>query len=347
MPQLRAIPTSHLNQLQKVFKAARLRTTSITFGITSLLENINTEEKNSVAIYVDESVVEMKIMLGGGVAALRSIEDTSQVNMEEREFDSTSIANQIRISLGQLPISSRNLIHSVRIFGLPSLVEDLKDAIQSAVERMGMTVETGTIHANKQIIDPEDTGDLYQPALYTAVKGLFDQKYDFEFSIPQTSRLKQITAVISSQRIAWAGGGSIGLILVTIIAFTLQYWKLSDLETRWNTIRPQVTELDNIQQQIRKFQPWFDTSVPSLEIMKTLAESFPEEGSVWIKTIGIKDLSSVTCTGFARNNMEWLKLQDQLGKNKSIGDMHVLQTKGDAVIQFAFTFQWKGISNGS
>lgn len=354
-----AIPSGHLSQLQKVFKAAGLRTTAITFGITSLFDSIEEVKTNSISIYVDEDAIEMKVVLGGGIAALRLIEDLSEVDPAERDFDPALIANQIRISLGQLPNDSRNQIHTVRIYGSPSLVASLQEAIQGAVERMGMRVEIGTTSYIKQIITV-DTGKSFSfPVLFTIAKQVMGLKYDFEFSLPQTSRLKQLSGLITSQRIVWAGGGGVGLILITITAFILQYWQLSNLETSWNSIKGKVADIEVLQKQNKKFQPWFDQSAPTLEILKTLAETFPEEGSVWIKSIGIKEYSSITCTGFARNYPELQKLKEQLyERKKSIGELNLgqvgeskgqgkSQAKSDAPLQFSFTFQWEGSNNGN
>ncbi len=41
-----------------------------------------------------------------------------------------------------------------------------------------------------------------------------------------------------------------------------------------------VTEVEAIQEQVKQFRPWFDTSVPSLTILQILTEAFPEEGSI-------------------------------------------------------------------
>src|SRR5207244_9408105 len=72
-------------------------------------------------------------------------------------------------------------------------------------------------------------------------------------------------------------------------AFVIQQWQLSRLRSQWSAIAPKVTELDNLQQQIRKFRPWFDDSLRSLSILRRLTEAFPEDGVVSIKTLEIRE----------------------------------------------------------
>jgi hypothetical protein len=115
---------------------------------------------------------------------------------------------------------------------------------------------------------------------------------------------------------------------------------LTRLESRWAAIHPQVEELDELQQRIRKYRPWFDTSMNSLTALQGLAESFPEDGRVTAKTVVIRNLASVTCTGTARDNQSLLDTLDQLRAIPGIGEMKVDQIRGKSPLQFAFNFQW-------
>jgi Tfp pilus assembly protein PilN len=105
-------------------------------------------------------------------------------------------------------------------------------------------------------------------------------------------------------------------------------------------MEPKVKELDNMQQQIKKFRPWFDGSFRSLSILRKLAESFPEEGVVTAKTLEIRELSSITCSGTARDNQAFLRMLDQLRAAKEVTDVKVDQVRGTAPMQFTFNFHW-------
>jgi len=101
-----------------------------------------------------------------------------------------------------------------------------------------------------------------------------------------------------------------------------------------------------MQQQIKKYRPWFDESFRNLSILRKLTEAFPEEGAVSAKSVGIRDLSTVTCSGIARDTQALLKMLDQLRHTRQIGDVKVEQIRGKAPLQFTLNFQWaEGASN--
>jgi len=126
------------------------------------------------------------------------------------------------------------------------------------------------------------------------------------------------------------------------LAFVVQYSRLSKLEKEWAVIEPQVRKVEALQENVRTFRPWFDDSVQSLRIATMLASAFPEEGSVWVKTFGIKDLSKVTFSGNARANRDLLKMLDTLRKTGGIEDVQVLQVRGGSPVQFSVSFRWNG-----
>jgi hypothetical protein len=124
-------------------------------------------------------------------------------------------------------------------------------------------------------------------------------------------------------------------------AFGFQQWQLSDLRSQWTAMAPTVTELDDLQQQIRKFRPWFDESFRNLSILRKVTEAFPEDGMVSAKSFEIRELSSVSCSGVARDNAAFLRLHDQLRATKEIADLKVDSVKGKMPLQFTFNFRWE------
>ena len=122
--------------------------------------------------------------------------------------------------------------------------------------------------------------------------------------------------------------------------FSYQQLQLSGLNSRWASLKPKVMELDDLQQQIRKFRPWFDDSLPSLNILRRLTEAFPADGSVSAKSLEIHEGSAITCAGVARDNPAWLKTFDQLRKIPEIRDVQVDQLRGNKPLQFTFSFHW-------
>jgi len=92
---------------------------------------------------------------------------------------------------------------------------------------------------------------------------------------------------------------------------------------------------------IKQFRPWFDDSVRGLAILRRLTEAFPEDGSVTAKTVEIRDLATVSCTGVARDYASLLRTVAQLRSAHQIPDVNLGQTRGQPPsIQFSFSFVW-------
>src|SRR5204863_3299567 len=116
----------------------------------------------------------------------------------------------------------------------------------------------------------------------------------------------------SSRKLGWIGVAA-AVILVTVGgAIGWQQWKLNGLRKQWSAMASKALEVEEMQQKIRRFRPWFDESMPSLSILRRVTEAFPVEGSVWTKTVEIRNQASVICTGTTRNNDALMKTLDQL-----------------------------------
>ena len=161
-----------------------------------------------------------------------------------------------------------------------------------------------------------------------------------DFLPPKTHPWQQFTTRYSSKKLFYAGATAGTAALLLAGAFVIQQWQLSRLRSQWSAISLQVTELENLQQQIRKFRPWFDDSLRSLSILRRLAEAFPEDGVVSAKTVEIRELAAVTCSGSAKDSPSLQATMDRLRATKEIGNLKVEQVHGSAPLQFTFNFQW-------
>jgi hypothetical protein len=107
-----------------------------------------------------------------------------------------------------------------------------------------------------------------------------------------------------------------------------------------------VTQLEDMQQQIRKYRPWFDESLRTLSILRRLTEAFPEDGSVSAKTVEFREPATVSCTGTARDSSALMKTLDQLRAAKEISSLKVDHLQGKSPLQFTFNFRW-GMEGGN
>ena len=103
---------------------------------------------------------------------------------------------------------------------------------------------------------------------------------------------------------------------------------------------PRVSTLDGMQQQIVQYRPWFDNSFRCLSILRQLTMAFPEDGAVSAKTVEIRDVNTVTCSGTARDNTALLKALSQLRAANGVTDLKVDQIRGKSPMQFTFDFRW-------
>jgi hypothetical protein len=106
-------------------------------------------------------------------------------------------------------------------------------------------------------------------------------------------------------------------------------------------------DLGEVQGQIQKYRPWFDSSFRYLSILKDVTGAFPEDGSVTAKTLEIRnvaeapDANAVSCSGNAATYAALQKTVHQLGSVNGVSDLNV-PTRGKAPIQFTLDFRLNG-----
>jgi hypothetical protein len=136
------------------------------------------------------------------------------------------------------------------------------------------------------------------------------------------------------------GAAAAVLLLLVGGAFSVQQYKRSQLRSKWDGMSAKVRELDEMQTQIRRFRPWFDSTFRNLSIVRKVTEAFPEEGVVTAKSLEIRDVSAVSCSGVANDNQALLKMLEQLRASKDVRDLKVDNIRGKTPLQFTFNFHW-------
>lgn len=71
-----------------------------------------------------------------------------------------------------------------------------------------------------------------------------------------------------------------------------------------------------------------------------MTQAFPVEGTVWTKTVEIRNQTAVICSGTARNSEALMKTLDQLRASEDVSNVSVDSVRGTAPLQFSFNFQW-------
>ncbi|MCX6890024.1 MAG: hypothetical protein NTX51_00635 [Verrucomicrobia bacterium] len=334
------IPRNHLVVLDSALRAARLKPVSFSLGIVALQPAGPEASGGVLALTIGESHVGLQVTSGGGVAALRTLEGALEMEGGRRLLHADLVARESRITLGQLPAELRESVRRIRIFGPPDLSQQLADEMELRLEPMGLKVELVSRYADNEFSLRCPADAAVSPALSLAAERLAGREALFEFLLPRVTAWQQVTARYSSGKLRTAGAVAAVVFLLVAGLFLIQQWQLMRLQSQWAAIAPRVKELEKITQDIHQFRPWFDDSVRVLSILRQLTQAFPEDGVVSAKTVEIRDLSAVTCTGVTRDNQSLIKTVERLRASGGIADLRVSTIRGKSPMQFTFDYHW-------
>jgi hypothetical protein len=256
------------------------------------------------------------------------------------------IAREVRITLAQLPAGARTAIRRVRIFGPRDLAQQLADEIELRLESMDLELELVAHYSANEFGVQLPAAATVSPNFSLAAGYLTGRAMPLEFLPPHVTAWQQFAARYSSGKLQQAGIAAGAVAAVVVGAFVFQGYQLWRLNSQWSGMKSRVQTLDGMNTRIKQFRPWFDDSIRGLAILRRLTEAFPEDGSVTAKTVEIRDLSTITCTGVARDYESLLKTIAQL--RRQIPDVNLGQTRGQPpTIQFSFSFVWSEGGNSA
>ena len=335
------IPKNHLALLAQALRAAKLKPVSFSLGIVAL-QPPGAEASNGVmALTVGETHVGLQVTAGGGVAALRALDGALETEGSRRTLQADLVSREARITLGQLPAELRETVRRIRIFGPRDLAHQLADEMELRLDAAGLKVEAVAKYGADEFGVQLPPDVAVSPAFSLAAGQLAGRRGVFEFLLPEVTPFQQIAARYASGRLRTAISAAAAVAVLGGGVFFFQQCQLWHYESQWSKLQPTVKQLEGLQDQIRQYRPWYDVSVRGLTILKRLTEKFPEDGSVTAKTVEIKDLSTVTCTGIAKNYQALLKTVEALRSVPQIPDVNLGPTRGQPpALQFTFNFQW-------
>jgi hypothetical protein len=274
------------------------------------------------------------------VAALRALEGTMEVEGGPRAMHADLIAREARITLAQLPADLRDSIKRIRIFGPRDMAQRLADEIRPRFEPGGLTVELVSTYPPNEFERTIPSETAVSGAFSLAARQLTGRSNPFEFLPPKVSAWQRLTTKYTSGKLGTAGAAAAAVLLVVIALFGYQQWQLSRLQARWDKMSAEVQELKNIDEQIAKYRPWFDTSFHYLKVLKYVTQAFPETGSVTAKSIEIRDWNTVSLSGTAQNNTVIIDTNHKLGALKGVTELLPSRVQGKPpAIQFTFDFK--------
>jgi hypothetical protein len=342
---LLAIPRSHLDTLEKVLKAAQLKPVSFSPGLAVVDFPEKDSADGAMVLATGNQGIDLLVTAGGGIAVLRSLDAAMENEGAQKRIDADLVARELRITLGQLPTALAAKTKTLRLFGRGEAARRFAGEIASRAEAMGLKVEVmDRVSAAK--FDPAPSVEIaMSPALALAANWVRSAAPAPELLPPKVTAWQQLlSGKQTSRKLAWAGGLAGAAVAIVCGAFLYQSIQIARLESKWNGMAAKVKELSDDKDQIKKYSPWFDRSFRGLRIMQRLTEAFPDDGSVSAKSLDIRDLSTVTCSGMAKDNQSYIKMKDWLLKAPEISDLKTESLRGEA---FTLSFQWEGGASGN
>jgi Tfp pilus assembly PilM family ATPase len=337
------IPRNHLIALERALRAAKLKPVSFSLGITALQPAPADAAQGILTLAIGEGGVGLQVTAGGGVAALRALEGAIETESGQRVLRADLVAREARITLGQLPSDLRETIGRVRVFGPRDMAQALADEMELRLDAADLKVEAVNRYPAGEFGVQLPIETAVSPAFSLAAGLLTGRAPVFEFLLPRVTPLQQMAARYSSGKLRTALSAAAAVALIAGGLFFYQQCQLWRYEAQWAKAQPTVHQLEELQNQIRQYRPWFDESVRGLSILRALTEAFPEDGTVTAKTVEIRDLNTVTCTGIAKNYQALLKTVESLRKVPQFREVALGPTRGQSpALQFTFNFQWNG-----
>jgi hypothetical protein len=335
------IPRNHVERLQQVLRAAKLKPISFSLGVVALQPARTDDADGVLALVVGDNYVGLQITCGGGVAALRALEGA----VEEgggRKLHSDLIAREARITMGQLPADLRDSVKRVRIFGPREQVQTLADEIRQRFESGGLRVEIVSVYPPNEFgrTIPADTA--VSEAFSLAARQLVGRDDPFEFLPPRISGWQRVTTKYAPGKLRKAAAVAAAVVAIVIALFGIQQWRLTQLRSEWKGMSTKVQDLEGVSERINQYRPWFDTSFRCLNILKGLTTAFPEDGSLTAKTVEIRDMNTVSCSGNAENYSVLARTIHQLNTVNGFTNVNY-QVRGKAPTQFTLDFR---VENG-
>jgi Tfp pilus assembly protein PilN len=335
-----AVPVSHLLPQLTVLRKARVRLVSITAGAVALLDSQGGEA--DAVMLADSQGLQLAAEYRGGVALLRSFETSAVEGGTEEDADVLDdMQRELRISLRRAPRRMLQGLKRVRVFASDRMAESVQRRVDAELAEGGLApvnagvTEDGTIREG-------DPGQAFPELVRAASLALKGCSPALEFWRPREGRWRGRLRRLLAKGLLVRAGLVAGLLVVLLIgAFAIQAWRAGSLERQWAAMENDVEHLQQIQDEIRARRPWADVEPDRLEIVRALTEAFPETGSVWVRTLEIRETDLVECAGSARSTRDYLAMLETLRKTPGVTGLQVGQVKGGSPIQFSFQYTWK------
>jgi hypothetical protein len=339
---LMAAPRDNLNTVERVLRAAKLK--PVTFGLgVCVVQPAAADTQRVITLLVRNNSIDLQVSGGGGIVSLRSLDSAIETQGAQKKISTEFVAREIRITLGQLPAPLCEGPGKIRIVGQGEMTRQFVHEISPRLAVMGLTVDASEKASNANFDKALPSDLAASPALALAAAWARGGDTTPEFLPPKVQPWQQwFSKGVSTRKLIWVGEAAGAVVCCVLIAFGVQQWQLSSLRGKWAKLKPQVTELTTMQDNIKQFRDYYDTAARDVKIWARLATLMPQNSTVSLKTLEVRDQGVVTCSGVARDNAAFKSVSDKMSDDTTnIGNVHY-ELHGQKPMVFTLTFQWQG-----
>jgi hypothetical protein len=143
--------------------------------------------------------------------------------------------------------------------------------------------------------------------------------------VPPRERRSHWWNTRSARPLVLAASIAVLAIVAFVVAFVARRLEVRRLEARLAALRPQQEEAEGLRDELRLTAPWYSRTPEQLEVLRTVTEAFPDQGTVWVTELSVETDGKVTLTGCARNQSSWLLVSGELQKRTQ--GLRVLRTR--------------------
>jgi len=336
------VPRNHVETLEKVLRVAKLKPLSFSIGMTVLQPPAAERSNCMLALVVGESSVGLQITCGGGIAALRALEGTVEVAGGRRVLHADVVVREARITFGQLPPELRDKVRRVRIFGPRDFAQQLADELELKLESLGLKIEVVKAYPPGEFGMEIPADAAVSPAFSFGAEYLAGRPTFIEFLPPKVPAWKQYSEKYGTGRTRKAIALAAAVVVILLALFLYQEIQLVKWQSKWKQMQVEVGQLSAIKDKTDKYQAWADKNVTGLTILKQIATAFPQTGDVTVKSLEVRDLNTVVCSGVARSLASLTQTQAALRKTPGIVGVSLVNSRGRATSwQFTLNSQYK------
>ena len=138
---LLAVPRNHLDMLERVLRAAKLKPLAFAMGISATQSPSQQPAQRVLTLALSNHGLELQVTGGGGIIALRSLDAAVESEGARRNVSADLVAREIRITLGQLPGGFSDGPGPIKVFGEGETTRQFITDIAPRLSVLGLRVE--------------------------------------------------------------------------------------------------------------------------------------------------------------------------------------------------------------